>query len=259
MCVCECADPSALWKRRVRGAHALLPVQIRRDGVSAPSAAAQSRLARRMQHTMMLANVEVARTVDMGRSDTTFSTVSHLGSILHAGDSALGYDMTALVIPDDALDVLRSMRASVHDVVLVRKHYPRRRRRNAARHWKLRRLDVQQAAERRVEAARRARDEEAFMRDVEEDAHVRASVLLYKDPNYKPGSGGRAFTFTRPGATEEEEDEGDEEDFPEIGLDELLDEMTLGDGGGEEEEEEGEGGGGGAGGGGADEVDDGDI
>lgn len=40
-----------------------------------------------------LANVECARSSDMGVNDTTFDCVTHLGNILHPGDTCLGYDL----------------------------------------------------------------------------------------------------------------------------------------------------------------------
>ena len=97
-------------------------------------------------------------------------------------------------------------------------------------------------------------DYELFLRDIEEDEEVRASVNLYKKPG--AGSGMAGGKTRRKGQfamdlddvepqqqhqetahTQEsmEETEGEEEaDFPEVKLDELLDyfdEMTLGEAG----------------------------
>lgn len=101
-------------------------------------------------------------------------------------------------------------------------------------------------------------DYELFLRDIEEDEELRAAVNLYKAPGAGSGmAGGKSRRkakggqnsmevdegeveqpTTRPEGTIETDTEEEEADFPEVKLDELLedfDEMTLGNAGEEEE------------------------
>lgn len=54
-----------------------------------------------------LAEIEVARTSDLGRNDKRYHVTSHLGRILKAGDFVLGYDFSAAMFNDEDLDPLR--------------------------------------------------------------------------------------------------------------------------------------------------------
>ena len=85
-----------------------------------------------------LADVEVVRESDFGANDESFRCVSHLGHLLHPGDTVLGYDLTSelLVAVEDAVSANAAvggagggLRTSyvVPDVVLVKKVTDRRR------------------------------------------------------------------------------------------------------------------------------------
>ncbi len=75
-------------------------------------------------------------------------------------------------------------------------------------------------------------DYELFLRDLEEDEELRKEVNLYKvkgDVTMKGPGAGKAVQF---GMDVDEDEEEDEADFPEVKLDELLDdfdEMALRD------------------------------
>lgn len=69
-----------------------------------------------------LAEVEIARTSDLGMNDTRFRVLTHLGHILRAGDLVLGYDLVTSSLNCDAADELER-RGAMPDVVLVRKVY----------------------------------------------------------------------------------------------------------------------------------------
>lgn len=74
-----------------------------------------------------LAEMEVVRDSDFGVNDTKFMVQSHLGMLLKAGDTAMGYDLTTSVFND--LDIQTLTPAEVDnlpDVVLVRKVFPKR-------------------------------------------------------------------------------------------------------------------------------------
>ena len=64
---------------------------------------------------------QVARVADFGKNDTTLTTLTHLGNVLHPGDRVLGYDLLHANLVDDAVDLwLERPNAQLPDVVLVR-------------------------------------------------------------------------------------------------------------------------------------------
>ncbi|KAI0781993.1 NMD3-domain-containing protein [Abortiporus biennis] len=185
-----------------------------------------------------------------------FHTRTHLGGILQPGDTALGYHLSNANFNSDDFASLPSHR--IPDIILVKKSYPNRRKKSKARNWKLRSIAKEAGEEGETSNARGVvgrlggrdqkkveEDYELFLRDIEEDDEIRGAVNLYKSKNDKPGAGsGLAGGKTRkkthfdmdvdesaPAVAEESEEE-EEADFPEIKLDELLedfDEMTLHD------------------------------
>ena len=83
----------------------------------------------------LLAEVEVARSSDFGTNDTTFHTHTHLGSLLHPGDLALGYDVHTSNFNDDDLAALslKGRSLALPDVVLVKKIFPNRKSKHKKR------------------------------------------------------------------------------------------------------------------------------
>lgn len=215
---------------------------------------------------------------DKGALDQIYHTRTHLGGILQPGDTALGYHLTRSNFNSDAFASLPASR--IPDVILVKKAYPNRRKKNKVRNWKLK--SIAKEAEEGDAAASSGRggvvgrmggrdqkkvdeDYELFLRDIEEDEEIRAAVNLYKAPgnaSMKPGSGlagGKTKKKVKKssggeGMDMDEDDaemdadsvsgqgrEGEQEeepDFPDVKLDELLDdfdELTLGEAGEDEE------------------------
>ncbi|OCH92021.1 NMD3-domain-containing protein [Obba rivulosa] len=200
-----------------------------------------------------------------GGDNTIFHTRTHLGGILQPGDAAMGYYLTNANFNSDDFANLPPHR--IPDIVLVKKAYPNRRKKNKSRNWRLKSIAKEEGEEgeagngRGVVGRMGGRDQrkveedyELFLRDLEEDEEMRDAVNLYREKDSKPGAGsGLAGGKTRrkaqfamdvdegqhaaspdepeavaPGETDEEE----EPDFPEVRLDELLDdfdEMTLED------------------------------
>lgn len=174
----------------------------------------------------VLADITVARAADLGVNDQTFYVRSHLGGILHPGDSCMGYYLTNTNINSDLWDSLDT--DNTPEVVLIKKHYNRKSKTKQNRRWKLKRMarehndivandDSRQA---RQEMERAEKDYEAFLQDLEEDQEMRQAINLYKAEN--------------DGAPQQDhddmEDDDDDDDAPQIGVDELLDEidgMTL--------------------------------
>lgn len=213
-----------------------------------------------------LASCEVARAADFGSNDQTFFARTHLGHLLHAGDSAVGYDVANANLVDPELEKAVHKGLTLPDVVLVRKSYEERRRRRRARGdqqraWRLKRLAVdvgeEEAAAQKAAAQQphhgrgmssleqEQADLERFMQELEEDPDMRARVALYRDPNYQAAS---AAAAPRQQAAMSDTDEEDG-DVPEVPLEELLDDLAAL---GLDEDEEEHGGGGRHGGGGGD-------
>ena len=173
-----------------------------------------------------MADVEVARSSDFGVNDTTFFVKTHLGNILQAGDTALGYDLTNLQIVDPEMEKYSGKHQGVvPDVFLVKKSYAesrrRRRERGVARNWRLQRMQVEEDEETqqrsRGSADRMAQDEELFYQELEEDEETRAQVQIFKDEN--------AVNANVTAAAGDDDD--DDDDAPEVPIEELLDELTL--------------------------------
>ncbi|THH26802.1 hypothetical protein EUX98_g7383 [Antrodiella citrinella] len=198
--------------------------------------------------------------MDYENSATTnqiFHTRTHLGGILQPGDSVMGYFLTHANYNSDDFALLPSHR--IPDIILVKKAYPNRRKKNRTRGWKLRSIAKDSHEEGETSGARGVvgrmggrdqkkveEDYELFLRDIEEDEEMRGVVNLYRAKDAAPSAGsGLAGGKTRKKAqfdmdvdeahaaapAEDEEDDGeDEADFPDVNLDELLedfDDMNL--------------------------------
>jgi nonsense-mediated mRNA decay protein 3 len=77
---------------------------------------------------MQQAELTLARSRDLGKNDVQFQTLTHMGNILSAGDTVMGYDMTAAVYND--ADTKEWPKLVLPDVLVIKKVYPEARRRN---------------------------------------------------------------------------------------------------------------------------------
>ncbi len=169
----------------------------------------------------VLGEATVARASDLGVNDTTYFARTHLGSLLRAGDSVMGYLLSGANFNSDSLDAIENSRAygsTIPDVVLVKKHYPNRRK-NKRRNWKLKRMakDDGELLPKAADQARLDAEYEMFLRDVEEDEDLRAALALYKSANKKKAQDVDAMSIA--------ETEMTVEDGPKISMDELLDDF----------------------------------
>lgn len=190
-----------------------------------------------------------------------FHTRTHLGGILQPGDAVLGYHLSNNNFNSD--DFASLPQGRIPDVILVKKTYPNRRKKNKSRNWRLRSMAKEEGEEGETGGGRGAvgrmggrdqkkveEDYEQFLRDLEEDPEMRATVNLYRTDDTKAVKAGPRTSDIKarkkmqhamdvdeaPAAapvpvsgTNEEEAEAD---FPEVKLEELLenfDEMTLGE------------------------------
>lgn len=168
----------------------------------------------------VLADVEVMRTSD----NTQFSIRTHLGGILHAGDDAMGYHLLDSNFNDPNFDALDTNR--VPPVLLVKKHYPRRKKKS--RNWKLKRMGREESEmlPRKQDQEKAERDYELFLQSLEEDTELRGTVALYKNPD------GKALKPPKPEDMDMDDIQTEDGyDGLKIDVDELLDEfeerMTL--------------------------------
>ena len=170
----------------------------------------------------LLSEVTVARASDLGVNDQTYFTRTHLGGILHPGDSAMGYLLTGSNYNSSMLDDIENSKAYsslIPDVVLVKKHYPNRRR-NRKRNWKLKRMakDEGELLPKQADQDRMAAEYESFLRDVEEDEELRAALALYKNTKKTKPQDPDAMSVAETEMTVDD-------DGPKINMEELLDDF----------------------------------
>ncbi|MEW5320368.1 MAG: hypothetical protein WDW38_011444 [Sanguina aurantia] len=197
---------------------------------------------------MALAEATVARISDFGRNDTVFYTKTHLGNILHPGDKAFGYDVSSANLVGLDFDAFIARGGTLPEVILVRKSFDEKRKKNQAkgrggRTWKLKRLDmdnIDETKQARNEVNEEA-DRERFMQELEEDPDMRSRINMYKESEVTmtASAAARAANPLAAADADNESDDGEDEDLPEVPLDELLDDLEHLNMGGSEEEEGG--------------------
>lgn len=126
--------------------------------------------------------IEVARSNDLGANDKTFIVNTHLGDVLSYYDTVLAYDLESMNL--EQLEDLELQGKTVPSVVIVRKTYPKFRKRQKHRIWKLKQLNKEEIDENNIHRKKgdnkNDRDKDIFMRDIEEDPDVRTAVDLYR-------------------------------------------------------------------------------
>eukprot|EP00484_Ammonia_sp_Unknown_P029012 CAMPEP_0197049232 /NCGR_PEP_ID=MMETSP1384-20130603/24412_1 /TAXON_ID=29189 /ORGANISM="Ammonia sp." /LENGTH=564 /DNA_ID=CAMNT_0042481481 /DNA_START=76 /DNA_END=1770 /DNA_ORIENTATION=+ len=134
------------------------------------------------------AEVELVRENDLG-DDTApiLDAVTHLGGLLKEGDMVMGYDLHQLSTHDDLIHDANLKpylkRHKMPDVIIVKKHYPYYSK-ATKRKWKLKSMVKERDYNvDKYAAEREQRDNEEFMRDIEQDFELRCQVKVYKDPN----------------------------------------------------------------------------
>lgn len=178
------------------------------------------------------AEATVARASDLGINDITYFTRTHLGGVLHAGDSAMGYHISGTNFNNrhfEALEQSNAYSSHIPDVMLVKKHYLRKNKKNKSRNWRLKRMNKEEGEvlPKKQDQEKMERDFEMFLRDVEEDADLRNTVALYKaqQREKKQKDNDRMEGVEEASAAETDDDEGSD-DVPKINMEELLDEFN---------------------------------
>lgn len=183
-----------------------------------------------------LAEATIARSSDMGANDTTYFARTHLGGVLHPGDSVMGYHLSGTNFNNSNLEALEQSNtysSTIPDVVLVRKHYPRKKK-PKSRNWRLKRINMEEeepatSSSKKQDRDRVEADFEMFLRDVEEDSELRSTLALYKANKQKKANAGadrmEGVEGDATNAMDEDEDDEDDEGVPKINMDELLDDF----------------------------------
>jgi nonsense-mediated mRNA decay protein 3 len=126
----------------------------------------------RTKGKLALADIEVARSSDMGSNDDTYWVKSHLGGILHPGDTAMGYFLANSNLNNPEYEGMLKSIQNLPDVVLVKKIFPERQKRKPG---KIRTLDkeVSEMAPRKQDVEKLERDYELFLEALEEDEDMK--------------------------------------------------------------------------------------
>ena len=140
----------------------------------------------------------------------------------------MGYMLTGSNFNNKQFDDMEASHAygsTVPDAVLVKKHWPNRRR-NRRRHWRLRRMakDEGELLPKKSEQERAEAEYELFLRDVEEDEELRAAVALYKNTSTK-GRKPKAQEMEVDGESVAETEDMDDDDAPKVNMEELLEDF----------------------------------
>ena len=176
----------------------------------------------------LLAEATVARSSDLGINDITYFTRTHLGSVLHAGDTVMGYHLTSTNFNNpnfEALEQSTAYASNIPDVILVKKFYARKKK-NKSRNWRLKRMnrDEGDLLPKKQDQDKIERDFEMFLRDVEEDEDLRNTVALYKAQQQKKKEKDKMEGLETASVAETEET-GDGDEIPKIEMEELLDDF----------------------------------
>lgn len=176
----------------------------------------------------LLAEATVARSSDLGANDKTYFTRTHLGAVLHPGDSVMGYHLTGTNFNNsnfEALEQSNSYSSMIPDVVLVKKFYARKKK-SKARNWRLKRMNKEEGEmlPKKQDQEKMERDFEMFLRDVEEDTELRSTLAVYKAQQEKREKDRMEGLETASTAETDETEDGEE--VPKIDMDELLDDFN---------------------------------
>ena len=123
---------------------------------------------------------------------------------MNYNDTVLGYDLAGLNMNELVELNMKHSKKDIPDVVLVRKYFPKMRKKNRDRYWKLKHIPMgeeeapkeevkedEKARESKtsrkkknrneVQTRNKARDMEILMRDIEEDPEMAGKVNMFKD------------------------------------------------------------------------------
>lgn len=153
------------------------------------------------------ADIWLVKASELGINDSTIHTRTHIGHLLHPGDTVMGYDLTDANINNEDFDKLKVDK--IPDVVVVKKYYGDKMSRKRARNWKLKHLVDEQMTDTDVDG-----DYNEFLEDLEEDPALRQNVNIFRDKNKQIPIDSNDIT---------------DPTAPRITLEEMLDDLVLDD------------------------------
>jgi len=156
----------------------------------------------------VVADVWLVRSTELGMTDDTIHTRSHLGHLLHVGDAVMAYNLQDANVNNDEFDKLKT--ENIPDIVIVKKAFASKAKRKSVRNWKLKHLVEDDAMGMNTDTEN---DYNEFLEDLEEDPELRQNVNIFKD-NRK----------TLPPVDSTETDYAN---MPQITLEEMLDDLVL--------------------------------
>ena len=159
-----------------------------------------------------VAEVTLARAVDLGVNDDKRHCVTHLGALLRAGDVVKGYDLATANLTGDLDPTVKHLlqKGTTPDVVLVRKHLP-----DQHRSFQLHSID-DIAGDGENDPPRRSSDYETFLDQLQSDKDMRSNINLYRS--------GRV-----PMALDDNKNDAPVHDPDALDVNELLDDLVIGD------------------------------
>lgn len=164
----------------------------------------------------IVADVWLVRSNELGLTDATIHTRSHIGHLLHPGDSVMAYNLQDANVNNAEFEKLAT--DSVPDVLIVKKCFASKAKRKSMRNWKLKHLVEEQDAM----GTDTENDYNEFLEDLEEDPELRQNVNIYKSQD-------RQIPV--------DSSENDPA-MPRITLEEMLDDLVIDDVEMKEEEDE---------------------
>lgn len=119
-----------------------------------------------------LADIEVARSSDMGTNGDSYWVKSHLGGVLHPGDIAMGYFLANSNLNNPEYEGMLESIENLPDVVLVKKAFPDRHKKKRGRIRTLPK-EVSEMGPRKQDVEKLERDYELFLEALEEDEDMK--------------------------------------------------------------------------------------
>ena len=144
-----------------------------------------------------MVRLEIVRASEYGQGDRTFMVNTHLGEFITYNDTVLGYDLDQMTLQDldEYVNDSKRNKHELPDVVIVKKAFPKIRKRQKARIWKLQHLDKESIYENNIWEGkkkkgnknedvdmedRKQQDMRDFMEEIEEDPEMRSNINLYR-------------------------------------------------------------------------------
>eukprot|EP01091_Cochliopodium_minus_P006495 TRINITY_DN1641_c0_g1_i3.p2 TRINITY_DN1641_c0_g1~~TRINITY_DN1641_c0_g1_i3.p2 ORF type:complete len:195 (-),score=63.70 TRINITY_DN1641_c0_g1_i3:26-610(-) len=173
-----------------------------------------------------LAEIQLAKIDEMSSTGKSYFAYTHLGNILECGSHVWGYLTETCVYNDSDI---QSVKGHLPSVVVISKSYPKRRKRKNTRYWKLKSMTKDEDQHKKNDSKKREKDYEEFLDELDQEPELRSEINLYRVPNTERIYNERNIKTDEMQDSGEDEDDNDvdEDDFPEVKLSELMNDMSI--------------------------------